>query len=339
MDTECDLTFQAGGDPRLAATMRNVRNQLLGEHLGASPRQVHAATMRSGALNGAIRSLQSEHRSLRRLEVEAWSEGAISVAALADPEKPVALDRMIDGFAPNVNVESGRALRAFASMIAIVAGLTLLWKFTPLSDRVNAESAIAMAHAFASRPWAPLAVMLAYTPACLVLFPRPLITLFAIIAFGSVTGLAYALGGILIAALATYWIGRSLDRAKVRRFAGPKLNRVSELLRTRGLLAVTILRLVPVAPFAVGSMVAGAIRVKVWHYLLGTVLGMLPGTLALTVFGTQIEESVRGTGGINYWVLGGAALALAAICAGALKWADAFFARRDERRRTAGAQG
>ena len=48
---------------------------------------------------------------------------------------------------------------------------------------------------------------------------------------------------------------------------------------------MTLLRLVPLAPFAVESIVAGAIRMKLWHVVLGTAIGLLPGTLATTVFG------------------------------------------------------
>lgn len=42
MDSECDLTFEARGDSRVAAVTRGFRDRLLGEHLGASQRQVHA---------------------------------------------------------------------------------------------------------------------------------------------------------------------------------------------------------------------------------------------------------------------------------------------------------
>jgi len=332
MDTECDLTFQANGDEGQAAVIRKIRNDLIGEHLGLPPQQVHAAAMRSGTLLRAVKSLQCDHRSLRRLEVEPWSEGVVSMAALADPEQPVALERMIDQFAPNVNSESGKALRAFLIMIAIVAVLTALWKYTPLSGWMTSERVIDLAHDFASQPWAPFVVLLAYTPACLVLFPRPLITLFSVIAFGTAVGMLYALIGIQIAALATYFIGRRMNRARVRRFAGPKLNRVSELLRTRGLLAVTLLRLVPVAPFAIGGLVAGAIRVKVWQFALGTFLGMLPGTLAMTVFGNQIEEGLRDPGRINYGLVAAVVVGLFIVSVSALKLANGAIEKRAKRK-------
>jgi uncharacterized membrane protein YdjX (TVP38/TMEM64 family) len=60
---------------------------------------------------------------------------------------------------------------------------------------------------------------------------------------------------------------------------------------------------VPLAPFAVEGLVAGAIRIKFWHLIVGTFIGMLPGTLAATVFGNQLEAALRDPAEINYWLL------------------------------------
>src|SRR5205814_8807634 len=96
----------------------------------------------------------------------------------------------------------------------------------------------------------------------------------------------------------------------VRRVAGEKLNRVSEVLRRRGLLAVTALRLVPLAPFAVAGLVAGAIRVKLWHYTVGTAIGMVPGTLATVMVGDQLEAGIRDPGAVNHCPIAGPLLLL-----------------------------
>ena len=69
---------------------------------------------------------------------------------------------------------------------------------------------------------------------------------------------------------------------------------------------MTLLRLVPLAPFAVESIVAGAIRMKLWHVVVGTAIGLLPGTLTTTVFGDAIETAT-GSGPVNWWLVGGAA--------------------------------
>jgi phospholipase D1/2 len=106
----------------------------------------------------------------------------------------------------------------------------------------------------------------------------------------------------------------------VRRVAGEKLNRVSEVLRRRGLLAVTALRLVPLAPFAVPGLVAGAIRVKFWHFTIGTAIGMVPGTLATVLVGDQLEAGIRDPSAVNYWPIVGALVLLAAAALAVRKW-------------------
>jgi uncharacterized membrane protein YdjX (TVP38/TMEM64 family) len=88
---------------------------------------------------------------------------------------------------------------------------------------------------------------------------------------------------------------------------------------------MTLVRLVPVAPFAVVGVVAGAVRVSALDYLLGTVLGMLPGTLAATVFGDQLQALLRDPGRIDYALVAGAALVMVALAAAGRCWLARFF--------------
>jgi uncharacterized membrane protein YdjX (TVP38/TMEM64 family) len=103
-------------------------------------------------------------------------------------------------------------------------------------------------------------------------------------------------------------------------------------MRKRGLLAMTLLRLVPLAPFAVESIVAGAIRVRLWHVVVGTAIGLLPGTLTTTVFGDAIETAVTGSGRVNWWLVGGAAVLLVAGAWAVKRW----FTRMERRMRAHG---
>jgi uncharacterized membrane protein YdjX (TVP38/TMEM64 family) len=97
----------------------------------------------------------------------------------------------------------------------------------------------------------------------------------------------------------------------VRRVAGHRLNNIIEVLRRRGLIAITALRLVPLAPFSVEGIVAGALRIKLWHFMLGTAIGILPGTLAATVFGDQLEAALQNPHAVNYWLIFGVIVLLA----------------------------
>jgi uncharacterized membrane protein YdjX (TVP38/TMEM64 family) len=157
-------------------------------------------------------------------------------------------------------------------------------------------------------------------PAALVLFPRPLITLFAVVAFGPLFGFAYAYTGILVAAAATFWLGLKMDRNTVRRIAGVRLDRIARVMRLRGALAMTAVRLVPLGPFAVVNIVAGAIRIRLRDFLIGSAIGILPGTLVATVFGDQLVEGLRDPRAMNVWLILGMVVILGAGTLAVRRW-------------------
>jgi phosphatidylserine/phosphatidylglycerophosphate/cardiolipin synthase-like enzyme/uncharacterized membrane protein YdjX (TVP38/TMEM64 family) len=329
-DTECDLVLESRGQARIASAIRDFRERLLAEHLDTQPARVREEIAKAGSVNGAIAAFRDQPRTLRQFdELPEWSETILNVAAVADPEEPIALETLLS---ERHAVESAAAPQRpawgkLASIALAIVALMAIWRYTPLAEVATAEAAIKWAKAFGEQPWAPFALMAAYTPACLVMFPRPLITLAAVIAFGPYFGFLYSLTGICLSSAATWYMGRHMRRDTVRRIAGPKLDRMIEVLRKHGLLAMTLLRLVPLAPFAVESIVAGAIRMKLWHVVVGTAIGLLPGTLTTTVFGDAIETAVTGSGKVNWWIVGSA---LALLAGGA--WAVKRWFTRMERR-------
>jgi phosphatidylserine/phosphatidylglycerophosphate/cardiolipin synthase-like enzyme/uncharacterized membrane protein YdjX (TVP38/TMEM64 family) len=322
LDTEADIAIEARGRPQVANAIRRFRDRLVAEHLGVPVEKLRVEIERAGTLNGAIQVLMHEGRSMRELDhLPEWSDAVVNVAAVADPDEPIALEGLLlDRHHDEPDQPEKPAWGHIALIVAGVLALTALWRFTPLAHAVTAEAVIERARDFASHWWAPLVVMAAYTPACLVMFPRPLITLAAVIAFGPWLGFLYSLLGIVASSVVTYYIGRRMRRDTVRRVAGPKLDRMIEVLKKYGLLAMTLLRLVPIAPFAVESIVAGAIHMKLWHVAVGTAIGLLPGTLATTIFGDAIETALTGAGSVNWWLVGGAVALLGGGIVGVKRW-------------------
>jgi uncharacterized membrane protein YdjX (TVP38/TMEM64 family) len=212
--------------------------------------------------------------------------------------------------------EKGRRSPAWGKLLAIVvviAALAAAWRYTPLSDYITAERITGWARAIRGWTWAPLVVMFLYTPAAFVMFPRPVLTLLTVIAFGPWLGFAYGMAGIIGSALATYYVGRLLPEKTLQRLAGDKLDDVIKALRRRGLMAMLAVRIIPVAPFAVEGFIAGAVPIKLWEYTLGTFLGMLPGVLATSVFGGQLAAALEDPSTINWWIVGGVILAMVAL--------------------------
>jgi len=219
--------------------------------------------------------------------------------------------------------EKGRRSPAWGKLLAIVlviAALAAAWRYTPLSEYITAERITGWARAIRGWRWAPLMVMFLYTPAAFVMFPRPLLTLLTVIAFGPWLGFAYGMTGIIGSALATYYVGRLLPEKTLQRLAGDKLDDVIRALRRRGLMAMLAVRIIPVAPFAVEGFIAGAVPIKLWEYTLGTFLGMLPGVLATSVFGGQLAAALEDPSTINWWIVGGVILAMVALTWYVKRW-------------------
>ena len=82
----------------------------------------------------------------------------------------------------------------------------------------------------------------------------------------------------------------------------------------------TTLRALPVAPFNVVNLVAGATSVPPRSFFLGTALGLLPGGLSMTILGGQLSNVVEDRGA-------GAIVMLVCLCIGILI-ASAWLRRR-----------
>jgi len=200
-----------------------------------------------------------------------------------------------------------------AAAALLVAGLAAAWRFTPLSRLITPANVTDTARALRATSWAPIALVLAYTPAEFLMFPRAVLTLFGSVAFGAWLGAAYGLAGIFIASLATYFAGHMLPDGTVRRVAGRRVERVAKVLRRHGVLAVLAVRVVPVAPSGVEGVVAGAMRIKLWEYLVGTMLGMTPGVLVSAFFGGQVATALDDPSQVNYWLIAAVVLLFAGM--------------------------
>jgi len=197
---------------------------------------------------------------------------------------------------------------AWGKLIAgavVLTAVAAAWRWTPLAEYLTRENIGTWARAASSHTWAPVAVILSYTPACFLLFPRPVLTLLTVIAFGAALGFLYSALGILLAAFVTYYAGRLMRKETVHRIAGDKVDEVSEVLNEHGVLAIFAANMVPFPPFAVQGIVAGAIRMNAWQYLLGSILGMAPGLLAGTIFARELRSVLEDPSKVSWWVVGG----------------------------------
>jgi len=170
--------------------------------------------------------------------------------------------------------------RKLGLLILAAAALAAAWRYTPLKDLVAPENVSKWARAVREVWWAPIVLVLGYTPAAVLMIPRPVLTLFAVIAFGVWLGLAYAAAGIMAAALATYYAGRVMPE----------------------------------------GLIAGGIRVNAWRYALGSLLGMAPALAAWSVFGDQLARALEDPSKVSWWLLALAIVVLAVFTYFVRQW-------------------
>ncbi len=137
----------------------------------------------------------------------------------------------------------------------------------------------------AAGPVAPALFVLVYAVATLAPLPKNVFAVVAGLLFGLVVGVIVVLVAAMLGALAAFGLGRLLGRGAVERFIGTRAARVDALLHRRGLLAVVAVRLVPVLPFTAINYAAGLTAVRTRDYVIGTALGMIPGTISYTALG------------------------------------------------------
>jgi len=300
LDTECNLVIEAHGDEqqqqRLRQAVASLRSRLLGEHLGVASHIVSKEVQGRGSLIAAIENLKGAGRTLLPMhpEVSPELDALIPEQALFDPERPIEPDELIAQFVPkDARKPVPRRLIGIGVLAIALVLLATAWRWTPLRDWVNLASLIAMAEKLDDLPFAPLAVMASYVLAGLMMVPVTLLIAVTGIVFGPLLGAGYAMGGTLLSAAAAYALGAWLGRDTVRRLLGPRINRLSRRIAKRGILAMMVIRVLPIAPFTVVNIVAGASHIRFRDYLLGTLLGMLPGIIVTVTFIHNLAEVVR----------------------------------------------
>ncbi|KAL9247637.1 hypothetical protein vseg_021050 [Gypsophila vaccaria] len=166
--------------------------------------------------------------------------------------------------------------------------------------------------------------VLVYAGLEVLAIPAIPLTMSAGLLFGSLTGtIIVSISGTLAASIA-FLIARYFARERILKLVegNKKFLAIDKAIGENGFRVVTLLRLSPLLPFSLGNYLYGLTSVKFVPYVLGSWLGMLPGSWAYVsagAFGRAIlqEESDVGLPGGNGQLLTlGLGLLVTALAAG-----------------------
>lgn len=178
----------------------------------------------------------------------------------------------------------------------------------------------------------PVAAVCGFAVALTLAVPLTFLTLVTVVAFGPMAGFAISMVAAVMGGAVSYWIGDFLGHPVLVRMGGDRVNVVSERLASRGILAVIAVRMVPIAPFAVVNMIAGASHISLRDLLVGTAIGMTPGTVGMIFFVDQIVGALKNPGPVTF-LLAGLMITLVAMGLWALRrWLRHAQATQPEKR-------
>ncbi|XP_074583590.1 uncharacterized protein LOC141839684 isoform X2 [Curcuma longa] len=148
--------------------------------------------------------------------------------------------------------------------------------------------------------------VLVYSGLEILAIPAIPLTMSAGLLFGSVTGTIIVSISGTVAASVAFLIARYFARERILKLVegNKKFLAIDKAIGENGFRVVTLLRLSPLLPFSLGNYLYGLTSVKFVPYVLGSWLGMLPGTWAYVsagAFGRAViqEESDVGLPGGN----------------------------------------
>ena len=325
VDTECNLSLESKGNEERQRIIARFRNRLLAEHLGSRPEEIENQIKEKNGLLNVAKDFGTDGRRLLPLtasdEQMRWMNGLMPAEVAIDPKEPIDPKRILKDFVPEDVKENGRLrLWILLGLCLFSIGLVAGWHWLPMrewADVTFIRNAAQSMQSYAAAPWIVLG---GFVVGSLIAFPVVLLILATTFINGLLWGIFYALSGSVLGAAAGYGIGFLLGRDTVSRLAGSRIRKLNRWLSDHGIMAVTAVRIVPVAPFTVVNMLAGSSHIPFFHFLAGTLIGMTPGIIAISVFGDQLEQAVLNPTNKRFLILGATVVVilLAAVFTG--KW-------------------
>ncbi|WP_349628149.1 VTT domain-containing protein [Bradyrhizobium lablabi] len=310
-DSECDLAFEAASEQH-REFIRGVRRRLIGHFCGVDEQEIAAdehdllGFVDRHAASGAAKTLlpiEPENASIRAMtEI---------VQPIADPKRPLNLTHAAK------KMWTVRTVLAISAIVASLVGLALAWQYTGLKSYADIGFMTGVFSREAQSQFAPLYAVAAFVLGGLVVFPVLVLIAATAAALGPWLGFVSAIAGVTLSSLLLFMIGRFLGHRRLQSLLGKRALRVQNRIVGKGIVAVALIRMVPIAPFSLVNVLAGASQLSLRDFMVGTLLGMSPGIITMAALGAQIADFARNASWSSALLLGLIIVAWIGVCLGA----------------------
>jgi phospholipase D1/2 len=291
MDTELDVTI-IGTDVESRQKIEAIRNDLIREHCGREIDDIQSIISNAHPVSTFIEDRKTSRQHLRRLDDERYrNEKFVPLARFfGDPIKPfipMGITHIL-----HRNKESHFVISVWTIIIFLLfLGITgLVLEFSSLSHYISADGIAKIFENLSSSPLSLLYATGLYTTGSVIFFPLTAMTGAAVAVFGPLKGIAISFSGALFGGIIGFFVGRLIGIGRLERVFGRKTPIIMQKIKGAGLSGVTLMRLLPIAPYPLVNMVFGVSGVSLINFIAGTIMGLIPGKLALAIAGDGLSK-------------------------------------------------
>jgi uncharacterized membrane protein YdjX (TVP38/TMEM64 family) len=164
--------------------------------------------------------------------------------------------------------------------------------------------------------WAPIIYIVLYSVATFLVLPSTALNLTGGAIFGPWLGTLWTSIAAVIAAVVSFAFTRTVGREIIAQKLANRWQSMDAEMRQGGLFYIFAIRLLPIIPYGLVNFAAGLTSIRFRDYLIGTILGTVPGVLPFVMLGSSGLQAMR-TGDILPLV---SSLALIGLLVGGATW-------------------
>ncbi|MAM35267.1 MAG: phospholipase [Micavibrio sp.] len=278
-DTECDVSLKAN-NKATRSRIADIRSDLIREHTGREIEDIEKIINGGESLDILLEHQEHSRQHLNRANDEEFRHEKF--AHFAQKIGDTATPPIISNFPAKQVI-----------FTAVILGLLVfaLWSlFGPtIAELFNKDKLTALVESAKGSVWGPFMIIGIYVLSGIVFFPIMALNLITAIVFGPLWGLIYGLLGSLASAAFSYGIGRVIGQKTVN-FFHSATEKVRQYADRGGILGMTLIRMVPIAPYTLVNLAFGITGVSFLSYMISTGFGLLPGIFAKAMLGGAIGE-------------------------------------------------
>ncbi|HEY9604524.1 MAG TPA: TVP38/TMEM64 family protein [Allocoleopsis sp.] len=141
--------------------------------------------------------------------------------------------------------------------------------------------------------WAPIIYVTLYTVATILILPSTPLNLTGGAIFGLWWGTLWTSIGALMAAVVAFAFTRTVGRKTISQRLAGRWQAMEAEFYQGGLFYMFAIRLLPIIPYGLVNFAAGLTSIRFRDYLVGTMLGTVPGVLPFVMLGSSGLQAAR----------------------------------------------